>query len=430
MSRSNMHCVRSAILLVMVLGLCAVNAALPKSLKAKISAQSSGSLSARDDSATPMIATELSSTVRATASIQIQLKAKQRTETEEDAYFGRIEHHHTTLRQMVRSPPAANTGGAPGVPGENTIMEDGRVKEFSMHLSDIKNSQFVGTIQVGDPGQSFDVIFDTGSSNLWINSIECQSPACLIHHRFDHARSHTYKSVGMDMSVRFGTGSIDGFLGQDTFAFGPVKVKAQTFGQIQRELGDVFSSGAFDGILGLSFPSLSAAHYTPVFDNIMKQNLLGQNAFSFYYSKPPRQASALVLGMPNTNLYKGEMRYLKVSRALYWEVELKDIKVGNNFLRVCDPGESCKAVVDTGTSLLTGPSDDISATLAKLDIQTDCSTMESLPTITYILKDNENEYHFPIEPEFYVVKSASRDDDGDSPKYCKPGFMALEYVRC
>jgi len=37
---------------------------------------------------------------------------------------------------------------------------------------------------------------------------------------------------------------------------------AQTFGQIQRELGDVFSSGAFDGILGLSFPSWSQ-HFNP-----------------------------------------------------------------------------------------------------------------------------------------------------------------------
>jgi len=295
-----------------------------------------------------------------------------------------------------------------------------------MHLNDIKNSQYVGTIQVGTPGQEFDVIFDTGSSNLWINSVDCQSEACLMHNRFDHARSNTFHSVGMDMSVRFGTGSIDGFLGQDTFTFGPIKVKKQTFGQITQETGSVFMSGKFDGILGLSFPSLSAAGYTPVFDNIMRQHLLTRNAFSFYYSKLPRQESALVLGEPNPDLYVGHMRYLHVSRAFYWELELKDIIIGNEWQGICRT-PPCKAVVDTGTSLLTGPADDMSALLDKINIRPDCSQMQRLPNITYVLTDKNGDHHLTIEPDFYVVKSASMlDEEPGGSRFCKPGFMALD----
>ncbi len=311
-----------------------------------------------------------------------------------------------------------------------TLFDHGRVKEFAMHLTDIKNSQYVGTIEVGSPPQEFEVIFDSGSSNLWINSIECQSEACVIHHRFDHDRSRTFHPVGMDMSVRFGTGSIDGFLGQDTFTFGPVKVQHQTFGQITEETGEVFMTGKFDGILGLSFPSLSAAGYTPVFDNIMKQRLLTRNCFSFYYSKLPRQQSALVLGMPNPDLFQGSIHYLHVSRTFYWELELKDIMIGDEYQNVCrDP--PCKAVVDTGTSLLTGPTEDMTQILSRIHIHSDCSRMHQLPTITYVLKDRNGEHHLSIEPEFYVVKSASMlDDVPNQPKYCKPGFMALEYVLC
>lgn len=164
----------------------------------------------------------------------------------------------------------------------------GRVKEYKLPLIDINNSQYVGRIQVGSPKkgtpqQEFDVIFDTGSSNLWLNSDSCQSEGCLVHRRFHPRKSKTYKKLPIEMSVQFGTGSIEGFLAQDTFTLGPVRVHGQTFGQIKRSTGSVFVTGKFDGILGLSFPSLSAHAYTPVFDSIIKQKLLTNNMFSFYY---------------------------------------------------------------------------------------------------------------------------------------------------
>ena len=48
-------------------------------------------------------------------------------------------------------------------------------------------------IAVGTPPQYFNVIFDTGSSNLWITSTECSSEACMAHHRFEHTNSSTFK---------------------------------------------------------------------------------------------------------------------------------------------------------------------------------------------------------------------------------------------
>jgi hypothetical protein len=201
----------------------------------------------------------------------------------------------------------------------------GKVKEYKLPLIDINNSQYVGRIQVGSPKQGtqqqeFDVIFDTGSSNLWLNSDSCKSEGCLIHRRFHPLNSKTYKKLPVEMSVQFGTGSIEGFLAKDTFTLGPVRVHDQAFGQvsatdkraalhwtprpptmliralsyrlcvvstlqIKRSTGSVFVTGKFDGILGLSFPSLSAHAYTPVFDSIIQQKLLTNNMFSFYYSR-------------------------------------------------------------------------------------------------------------------------------------------------
>ena len=39
----------------------------------------------------------------------------------------------------------------------------------------------MGKVGIGSPPQYMDVIFDTGSSNFWVTSCECESEACRMH---------------------------------------------------------------------------------------------------------------------------------------------------------------------------------------------------------------------------------------------------------
>jgi len=61
-----------------------------------------------------------------------------------------------------------------------------------------------------------------------------------------------------------------------------------------------------------------------------------------------------------------------------------------------------------------------------MHISDDCSDFATLPKITYIIGDNDLHHDFVLEPEFYVIQSDEGSVSGDGPRFCRPGFMALD----
>ncbi|CAO2599661.1 CYM, partial [Lemmus lemmus] len=145
--------------------------------------------------------------------------------------------------------------------------------------------EYFGTIYIGTPPQEFTVVFDTGSSELWVPSVYCSSRVCRKHHRFDPSKSFTFQNLSKPLFVQYGTGRVQGFLGYDTVTVSDITVTHQTVGLSTQEPGDIFIYSPFDGILGLSYPSLASKYSVPIFDNMMNKHLVAEDLFSVYMNR-------------------------------------------------------------------------------------------------------------------------------------------------
>ena len=82
----------------------------------------------------------------------------------------------------------------------------------SVPITNFMDAQYYGPVTIGTPGETFKVIFDTGSSNLWIPSHSCWSIACWLHPTYNHAKSSSYKPNGTKFAIQYGSGSVSGIL--------------------------------------------------------------------------------------------------------------------------------------------------------------------------------------------------------------------------
>ncbi|KAK9498740.1 hypothetical protein O3M35_003307 [Rhynocoris fuscipes] len=293
-------------------------------------------------------------------------------------------------------------------------------------LSNYLNAQYYGKISLGTPAQDFNVIFDTGSSNLWITSHQCSilNLACWTHSTYDNSKSSTYKANGTAISLNYVSGSMKGFLSEDVLEVGGLSIKDQTFAEATTEPGLAFVFAKFDGILGLAFPNKAALNILPPFYNMVDQKVVDEAVFSVYLNRDTKGTTGgeIIFGGADEELYEKEsLNYVKLSKEGYWQFNLDRVTVPNG-VDACSEG--CQAVADTGTSLIIGPTKQVNDINTKIGAQVvsgigvvECDKINNLPPITF----NIGGQNYTLEGKDYIMKI-----DAWFTTACISGFMGMD----
>ncbi|KAL0467920.1 aspartic proteinase [Neurospora intermedia] len=283
-------------------------------------------------------------------------------------------------------------------------------------ITNFMNAQYFSEITIGTPPQTFKVVLDTGSSNLWVPSSQCGSIACYLHNKYESSESSTYKKNGTSFKIEYGSGSLSGFVSQDRMTIGDITINDQLFSEATSEPGLAFAFGRFDGILGLGYDRIAVNGITPPFYKMVEQKLVDEPVFSFYLADQDGE-SEVVFGGVNKDRYTGKITTIPLRRKAYWEVDFDAIGYGKDFAEL----EGHGVILDTGTSLIALPSQLAEMLNAQIGAKKswngqftiDCGKKSSLEDVTFTLAG----YNFTLGPEDYILEASGS---------CLSTFMGMD----
>jgi len=284
--------------------------------------------------------------------------------------------------------------------------------EFNEKLNNFANTQYYGEISIGTPAQTFQVIFDTGSSITWVPGADCHSAGCRAHKKFECAKSSTCQATQNGMQLTYGTGQMSGRMDYDKFCFGSqdntLCLEKQAFLESVQEPGPTFAMAKFDGLVGMGYDALAAKGMTTPFSQLMKSDKCEEKVFAFYMKKGEGREDAnggeMTLCGKDSNHYSGDLLYVPVTRKAYWQFTVDSVSVNAEKF-----SKNFEAIADTGTSLITGPSEVVDRLNKEAGAyknpmngqwMIDCKNLKNMPTIVFNIAGKP----FPLTPEQYVVK--------------------------
>ncbi|CAH8548669.1 unnamed protein product [Schistosoma margrebowiei] len=276
----------------------------------------------------------------------------------------------------------------------------------SEQLINYENLQYYGEISVGTPPQKLRVLFDTGSTDTWFASRRCWflDIFCWMFSFYDSSKSSTYVADGSSFHVSYLDGDYSGFWSVDTIRINSLEIRNQSFAEVRSIFNLDYLFDKCDGIIGMSPSRISDDGSIPMFPNILANGVNMNPIFSFYLNRENGAGigGELVLGGVNPKYFKGDFEYVPTIQNYMWTIQMLSLQInGINFCNICS------ALIDTGTSLIIGPNEQVERINSLLHAfdnfgrnVIDCDRIDMLPSIEFIFHRKK----YILKPQHYVVK--------------------------
>ncbi|KAJ7448535.1 aspartic peptidase domain-containing protein [Mycena latifolia] len=229
------------------------------------------------------------------------------------------------------------------------------------------DTDYYSTIQIGTPGQTFNVMLDTGSSDLFIldsSCLLCTFDAPL----FESSQSSSFseQADALPVVIEYGSGTVGGFLGTDNVRMGTFSVPSQDFVAVDY-ITDDFLHGTVSGLLGLAFQALAETAAVPFWQALIDANQLSSPEMAFQLTRSQNQidepGGTFTLGGTNSSLFTGDIEFhnlVNSSIPTFWLLSLSAVTVQGKSVSI-STGNSALAAIDTGTTAIGGPTADVNA---------------------------------------------------------------------
>jgi hypothetical protein len=264
------------------------------------------------------------------------------------------------------------------------------------------NAQYYGPLTVGTPPQTIQVIYDTGSSNLWVPN---KNKFLQRHNLYDHSKSSTYKANGTVFSVKYGSGACSGVFSRDTVNIGGMELDNYDFAEVDNTggFGISYWLAKFDGICGMGWDAIVSGHDISPVHALMAKLPTAQQFFAFYLGN--NAPSELMIGETDSKHFTGDWHDVPLAWEGYWQINMDSFTMNNKTVST-----TTRAIVDSGTSLLAGPTEDVKAIatmvgatpLMKGEYKIDCNA--NAPDMVFTI----NGKAFNLSLKDYVLNTAGQ----------------------
>mmetsp|Transcript_37086 Transcript_37086/g.59544 ORF Transcript_37086/g.59544 Transcript_37086/m.59544 type:complete len:301 (-) Transcript_37086:608-1510(-) len=271
-----------------------------------------------------------------------------------------VQRSHGLLRISV----TRRRANRPSVQEEPIILLEQFNNQHHVALHNFRDFQYYGPIGIGTPPQEMLVVFDTGSSDLWVTGTSCNPCSGKTRYDLYLSSTHSITCEGCGPPIQklndYGSGEVDGYVIQDRLTVSNITTSSSVTMGLASRMGTRQISFRDEGILGLGFAALAEYSKPIPIDTLLLEAGIPR-MFSFYITSGSSSGSLLTFGGYDPELLdnRSSVHYTEVTTTPfvsgpaygYWMVRLSQFSMAG----VNMTGENVITIVDSGTSLICLP---------------------------------------------------------------------------